>query len=154
MPYVIRALFVLLCLIPATALAEYDQALMKKGFTELFKVDNWKMSDNGAAWVSTGRKDGVVLSVSAQNAGMIGIPENTGKQGMYLLVGCIAIAEIGLKPETEKQRTKISNTIQAALNSQSKKSITMNGVRFEANLTEVFGNAVLSCDLSPAPRKK
>jgi hypothetical protein len=70
------------------------------------------------------------------------------------MIRCLMLGTIGMSPNDESQREKIGGVVQAATQSQSAKSLVMNGVQFEVSPKEVAGNVFLSCILSPADTSK
>lgn len=138
------------------ACAEYHEGKIFHGIAtqkEIFQVEGWRQSDNKETWIATTRAEHMVLTVGKKNTGVISVVQDH-EQAAAALIRCLALGEIVMAPQGAAQRDRIFDVISDAATSQKKKSTTMNGITLEVSPTEVGGNVVFSCILSPAKQQR
>jgi len=145
-----RSILVLvLFLAPTMAWCEYNPEKIKSEIDaqhDMFGVSGWKQSENGRAWIAVGNVKSQTLSVGQDNAGIIAVL-GSSDQSINALIRCMALASIGLNPQTERERARISTVIRDA--SKGKSGVVAgDGMTFKASAMQLGSSVVFSCVLT------
>jgi len=143
-----RLMFVVLFIVPLQAWSAYDVEKIKSRVLEqdLFKVSDWQHANN--KWKAVSSLRGAVLQVGEQKTEYV-LPFINPLQKSSAKAQCSALALVGLTPDSDEERARIDETIEASIQRHVLKFTDLNGVRFTISARLVGPIVQLFCDLKP-----